>query len=92
MKYFALIIAVCCLVAGCATPRPIPVNETLTASEEEQMLWRRAQEEQDIINGSGVLYQDAEIENYLNRIAAKLQKNSIRRTSPFKLKSSKIPI
>ena len=71
MKYLALIMVVWCLVAGCATPRPIPVARPLTASEEEQMLWRRAQEELDAINGSGLLYQDVEIENYLNRIAEK---------------------
>ena len=91
MKYLASIIAVCCLVAGCATPRPIPVTQTLTASEEEQMLWRRAQEEQDTINGSGVLYQDAEIENYLNLIAEKLHTNSISPDISFQIKVVKDP-
>jgi predicted Zn-dependent protease len=91
MKYLALIVAVCCLVAGCATPRLIPETQTLTASEEEQMLWRRAQEEQDTINGSGVLYQDAEIENYLNQIAEKLQTNSISPDIPFQIKVIKDP-
>ncbi len=86
MNYFALIIAMCCLVAGCATPPPIPVTQALTASEDEQMLWRRAREEQDAINGSGVLYQDAEIENYLNRIARKLRANSISPDIPFQIK------
>jgi len=86
MKYLALIVAVCCLVAGCATPRPLPVAQTLTASEEEQMLWRRAQEEQDTINGSGMLYQDAEIENYLNQIAENLQTNSIWPDISFQIK------
>jgi predicted Zn-dependent protease len=86
MKQIALVIAVCCLVAGCATSRPIPATGTLPASEEEQMLWRRALEEQDIIAGSGVLYQDAEIENYLNQIAAKLQKNSRSPDIPFQIK------
>ena len=91
MKYLASIIAVCCLVAGCAPPRPIPVNQTLTASEEEQMLWRRAQEEQDTINGSGALYQDAEIEDYLNLIAEKLHKNSISPDISFQIKVVKDP-
>ena len=86
MKQIVLVIVVCCLVAGCATSRPIPVARTLTASEEEQMLWRRAQEEQDIIAGSGVLYQDAEIENYLNQVAAKLQKNTRSPDIPFQIK------
>jgi len=91
MKNIALIIAVCCLVAGCATSRPIPVYQTLTASEEEQMLWRRAQEEQDAIDGSGLLYQDAEIENYLNQIAEKLQTNSISADISFQIKVIKDP-
>ena len=91
MKNIALIIAVCCLVAGCATSRPIPVCQTLTASEEEQMLWRRAQEEQDAIDGSGLLYQDTEIENYLNQIAEKLQTNSISADISFQIKVIKDP-
>jgi len=77
MKYLALIIAVCCLVAGCATARALPGIQTLSPSEEEQLIWRRAQEEQDTINNSGVVYQDAEIEYYLHQIAEKLQTNSI---------------
>ena len=91
MKYLASIIAVCCLVAGCATSRPIPVTQTLTAREEEQMLWRRVQEEQDTINGSGVLYQDADIENYLNQIAKKLHTNSISPDISFQIKVVKDP-
>ena len=91
MKNIALIIAVCCLVAGCVTSRPIPVCQTLTASEEEQMLWRRAQEEQDAIDGSGLLYQDTEIENYLNQIAEKLQTNSISADISFQIKVIKDP-
>ena len=86
MKYFVSIISVCCLLTGCAAPRPIPVNRELAAMEEEQMLWRRALEEQDTINGSGVLYQDAEIESYLNQIAAKLQINSISPDISFQIK------
>ena len=91
MKYLALIMVVWCLVAGCATPRPVPVTRTLTANEEEQMLWRQAQEELNAINASGVLYQDAEIENYLNRIAAKLHANSISPDFSFQIKVVKDP-
>ena len=84
-------ITVCCLAAGCATLRPVPVTGTLLSSEEEQMLWRRAQEEQDTINGSGVLYQDAEIENYLNQIVKKLHTNSISPDISFQIKVVKDP-
>jgi predicted Zn-dependent protease len=91
MKYLALIMVVWCLVAGCATPQPIPVTRPLTADEEEQMIWRRAQEELDAINDSGMLYQDVEIENYLNRIAAKLHANSISSDFSFQIKVIKDP-
>ena len=91
MKNIALIIAVCCLVAGCATSQSIPVSQALTASEEEQMLWRRAQEEQDAIDGSGLLYQNTEVENYLNQIAEKLQTNSVSPDISFKIKVIKDP-
>ncbi|MGD8208604.1 MAG: M48 family metalloprotease [Desulfobacterales bacterium] len=91
MRNIALIIAVCCLMAGCATSRPIPVNQTLTASEEEQMLWRRAQEEQEAIEGSGLLYQDPDIENYLCQIAKKLQTNAILPDISFQIKVIKDP-
>jgi predicted Zn-dependent protease len=91
MKNIALIIAVCCLVAGCAMSRSIPVGQTLTASEEEQMLWRRAQEEQEAIDSSGLLYQDTEIENYLYQIAKKLQTNSISADISFQIKVIKDP-
>ena len=84
-------ITVCCLTAGCATLRSVPVTEALLSSEDELMLWRRAQEEQDAINGSGVLYQDAEIENYLNQIAKKLHTNSISPDISFQIKVVKDP-
>jgi len=87
----AIMITVCCLAAGCATLRPVPVTEAMMSSEEEQMLWRRAQEEQDTINGSGVLYQDAEIENYLNLIVKKLQVNSTAPDISFQIKVVKDP-
>ena len=91
MKSFVSIMAVCCLVTGCAATQPMPVNQTLAAMEEEQMLWRRALEEQDTLNGSGLLYQDAEIENYLNQIAEKLQINSISPDISFQIKVIKDP-
>jgi predicted Zn-dependent protease len=91
MKYLTIMITVCCLAAGCATLRPIPVTETLLSSEDEQMLWRRAQKEQDTINGSGVLYQDAEIENYLNQIVKKLHTNSVSPDISFQIKVVKDP-
>jgi len=73
MKYLLLMLAVGCLAAACATPPPISVSEALNNGEDEKMLWRRARKEQQIINGSGLLYRDPELEIYLNRVAQKLQ-------------------
>ena len=84
-------ITVCCLAAGCATLRPVPVTEAMMSSEDEQMLWRRAQEEQNAINGSGVLYPDAELETYLNLIVKKLQVNSTSPDISFHIKVVKDP-
>lgn len=86
MKYFAFFFALCCLVSGCAGPQPLPVTQTHTASSDEQRLWRRALEEQNAINSSGVLYEDTGIEHYLNRISKKLHMNSISSDISFNVK------
>jgi predicted Zn-dependent protease len=86
MKYFALIITVCCLAVGCATPPPIPVSEEIMANDDEQMLWRQAREEQEKINSSGLIYQDAELENYLNGVARKLQAHTNSPDISFQIK------
>jgi len=41
--------------------------------KEEKLLWRRALEEQQVINSSGWLYRNPELETYLNEVAAKLK-------------------
>ncbi len=73
MKYIAFILTVWCLAAACASPPPIPVDEALVAGNDEKMLWRRAREEQKVIDNSGWLYRNAELETYLNEVAARLQ-------------------
>ena len=86
MKYFAIILAVCCLAAGCATPVPVSVNEALLAGDDEIVLWQRAREEQAVIDNSGWLYRDPEIESYLNEVAAKLNAHSIAPQIRFNIK------
>jgi len=73
MKYLALFLAVCCLADGCATAPPISINEAIADGEDEKILWRRAREEQQVINNSGLLYEDAELKAYLDDVAKKLQ-------------------
>ena len=73
MKYLALLLAVCCLAAGCATAPPLSIDEAIADGEDEKILWRRAREEQQVINNSGLLYEDAGLKAYLDDVAKKLQ-------------------
>jgi predicted Zn-dependent protease len=91
MKYFILIIAVCTLAAGCITPHAVPLNEGLKSAEDEQQLWRRVQKEQETIDGSGLLYHEPELEDYLNRIVQKLQAHSIAPDFKIRIKVIKDP-
>ena len=91
MKYFAMLIVVCCLASGCVKPQTLSVNEALLACEDEQKLWRWVEKEQKALDSSGFLYQDPELENYLNRIAKKLQANSTAPDFPFQIRVLKDP-
>ena len=73
MKYLTTIIALCFLLVACATPPPISVDDALMAKNEEKILWRQAQEEQQVIDSSGLLYRDPDLELYLNEVASKLK-------------------
>lgn len=73
MKYLAFILTVWCLAAACATPPPISADEALLAGDDEKMLWCRAKEEQKVLDNSGWLYRNPELEAYLNTVAAKLK-------------------
>ncbi|MBW2481183.1 MAG: M48 family metalloprotease [Deltaproteobacteria bacterium] len=72
MKYLLFILTVGCLTAACATHQPVSIDQALMAGDDEQILWRQAQAEQRVLDGSGWLYRDAELETYLNTVAARL--------------------
>jgi predicted Zn-dependent protease len=72
MKYLLFILMVGCLATACATHQPVSIDQALKAEDDEQILWRQAAEEQRILDGSGWLYRDVELETYLNTVAAKL--------------------
>jgi predicted Zn-dependent protease len=91
MKYLSIIIVICALVTGCTTPHAVTLNEELKSSEDEQRLWRRVQKEQEVINNSGFLYHEPELENYLNRIAKKLRAHSVAPDFEVQIKILKDP-
>ena len=72
-NYLVFLLSFWCLVTACAISPPVSVDKVLTATHEEKLLWRRAKEEQQILDSSGWLYPDAELETYLNQVAAKLK-------------------
>ena len=72
MKFLFIILTAGCLAAACATHQPVSIDQARMAGAEEQILWRQAKEEQSVLDGSGWLYRDAELEAYLNAVATRL--------------------
>jgi predicted Zn-dependent protease len=87
MRYVVLLIMLCFIFAGCATTELKPVTTNGFLFEEDEMgLWLRAEEEQKVINESGLIYyKDEELEAYLNEIVEKLQPLEVLEHIPFKI-------
>jgi predicted Zn-dependent protease len=87
MRYGVLTLLFCLIVAGCATTRLPPVTTGgFTFEDDEKRLWLRSEEEQEVLNSSGLLYEDEELEVYLNEIAKKIQPPEVLEHIPFKVK------
>ena len=68
------------LTTGCATPpgsNASLVSEKILANEDEIMLWQKSEEEQRVLESTGFIYPNPELEDYLNMIIAKLQPESM---------------
>ncbi len=68
------------LTTGCATPpgsNASLVSEKILANEDEIMLWQKSEEEQRVLESTGFIYPNPELEDYLNMIIAKLQPQSM---------------
>ncbi|MGD8883134.1 MAG: hypothetical protein PVI82_14660, partial [Desulfobacterales bacterium] len=59
------------LAAGCSTPSEPVVSDALLTNVDEQMLWQKSEEEQRVLEGTDLVYQDEKLEAYLNNIVAK---------------------
>jgi predicted Zn-dependent protease len=53
------------------------VSDALLTHEDEKMLWQKSEREQLAFESHGLIYADQELEDYLNRVAAKLQPQSV---------------
>jgi predicted Zn-dependent protease len=68
------------LATNCSTyskPDVSLVSDALLTHEDEQMLWQKSELEQLAFESHGLIYPDQELEDYLNRVAAKLQPQSV---------------
>src|SRR5512133_4272190 len=92
MMRFILLAAVLLSLAGCATTSLPPVtSRDFVFEEDEKRLWTRSEEEQQSIDQSGMLYQDRELEAYLNSIAKKVQPPEAYERIPFRIHVLKNP-
>ncbi|HUJ18565.1 MAG TPA: M48 family metalloprotease [Nitrospirota bacterium] len=81
------------LLSACATTALAPVTDPgFTGFEaDEAGLWKRAAEQEKALAESGFLYNDSELEEYLNAVARKLEPETVYRTIPFRVRVLKDP-
>jgi len=91
MRHFLLLFILCSLTAGCLTTSLPPVTEDFRLEDDEKRLWQQSKDEQTALNNSGLVYRDNELEEYLNKIARKLQPPEILRRIPFRIMIIKNP-
>ncbi len=78
---FALIL----LAAGCANPSFIPVEVKDINLDSERNLMHRAEEEIEVLDAGGQVYKDRLLEEYVNRVAAKLVNSGDRKRISVKV-------
>ncbi|MBI4379441.1 MAG: M48 family metalloprotease [Nitrospinae bacterium] len=72
---FLLLIAAILTLTSCATTNIKPFSsqeENMLLEDDENRLWKRAQEEEERLDNSGYIYQDRELENYVNEVLNKI--------------------
>ncbi len=73
-------------LVGCATTNLPPVGTPgYTTLEDEKRLWSRSEGEQQIIDRSGMLFDDKALEKYVNDVARKLPPAEVAREIPYRI-------
>ena len=92
MIRFILLPVLLVSLAGCATTSLPPVtSKDFVFEDDEKRLWNRSEEEEQSIARSGMLYQDRELEAYINSIAKKVQPAEAYQRIPFHIHVLKNP-
>jgi len=95
MRRRILILALCLLVpaSACVSTSLAPVTDPgfQTLEADEVLLWARSAEQAKRINESGFLYDDKELEAYVNVVAKKLEPAQVYDRIPFTVKVIRDP-
>ena len=81
-KFFILsffLLSLGLMANGCVTPpesRVSPVSDKMLAGKDERLLWQKSVQAQRAIESKGLIYPDQALENYLNKVVARLQAQS----------------
>ena len=91
MRHAVVILIGCLVAAACSTTNPTLIKEDFIVRDDEQRLWQRSIEEQQVLDNSGFVYRDGELREYLNGIARRLQPPETLATMPFRIVVLKDP-
>ena len=88
MKLLGLFTASMLFFFGCASTDLPPVNhsETFSFEEDEKRIWEDSRRERDLLEKSGALFEDPELEDYLHSVAEKLHSRAVMEKMPFRFK------
>ena len=71
--------------------RSVSSEDFTRFEDDEKRLWVRSKEEQEVLDESGFIYEDAELEAYLNDVAKKIEPPDVYEAIPFQVKVIKNP-
>lgn len=92
MKRLLMTLCFCLPLFGCASTKLSPVTSPdYSIEEDEKRIWLRSKEEERAIDKSGMVYNDRELDDYLNAVARKLQTPEVYRRIPFRIVVLKNP-
>ena len=92
MRSVVLMLMVIVAVVGCATTNLHPLTDKgIELEPDEARIWTRCQEQEQLLDRSGLLYEDSETREYLNAVAAKIQPAEVYAKIPFRVEVIKDP-
>ena len=91
MRYAVVVLIGCLLAGACSTTGPMLTKEDLIARDDEQRLWQRSIEEQQVLDNTGFVHRDRELQEYLNGIAKRLQPQETLSAMAFRIVVLKDP-